>query len=260
MTRPPFVKRAGRSGPRGVRYTHGAVSCRTLAVLGVVASCGGAPQNPSSGTPAPAPAPHEAHAHGHHHHGSAHHRFDDAERWAAVFDDPARDAWQQPDRVIAELGLTPSMVVADVGAGTGYFAVRLAKVVARGQVLATDIEPAMVTYMAERARREQLTNLKAVQSTADDPALPAGGVDRILVVDVWHHLGDRIAYAKALGAALRTDGKILVVDFKLDSDRGPPTPMKLAPDQIASDLRAAGFQTAVTDSLLPDQYLVLAWR
>ena len=83
-----------------------------------------------------------------------HRRFDRADEWAKVFDDPARDAWQQPDRVLAGLQLGPTMTVADIGAGTGYFAVRLARAVPDGQVIATDIEADMIRYLTERAGRE----------------------------------------------------------------------------------------------------------
>ena len=226
--------------------------------LVLVAACGGvtpAPTQPATAQPA------TAHGHAHHQHaGHAHHRFEDAEKWAKMFDDPARDAWQQPDSVIAELGLTPTMTVADVGAGTGYFAVRLAKAVPQGRVIATDLEPDMVRYLTERAAREQLPNLTAGLATADGPGLAPGSVDRILIVDVWHHLADRVAYGKALAAALRPGGALLIVDFKLDSERGPPPQMKLAPDAIVADLRAAGFTTTVNDALLPDQYIVRATR
>jgi ubiquinone/menaquinone biosynthesis C-methylase UbiE len=96
------------------------------------------------------------------------HRFEHADAWAKQFDDPSRDAWQQPDKVITALALTPSMTVADVGAGTGYFTVRLARAVPQGEVIATDIEPDMVRYLGERAEREHLPNIRALLAGADD--------------------------------------------------------------------------------------------
>jgi cyclopropane fatty-acyl-phospholipid synthase-like methyltransferase len=193
---------------------------------------------------------------GHHHHGGGHHRFEDADRWAEVFDDPARDAWQQPDKVIAALELAPTMTVADIGAGTGYFAVRLAKAVPEGRVIATDIEPDMIRYMRERAAREGISNIEAIVTPADDPKL--ADVDRVLIVDVWHHLGDRIAYAKKLASALRPGGRIAIVDFKLDATMGPPKEMRLAPDAIVADLRAAGLTVEIAAVELPQQYIVIA--
>src|SRR5690606_41942522 len=138
--------------------------------------------------------------------GGMHRRFEDAEAWARAFDDPQRDAWQRPDDVLRAMELTPAMRVADVGAGTGYFAVRLARAVPDGEVIATDVEPDMVRYLDERARREQLDNLRALQSPHASSGLAEDSVDRILIVDVWHHLDDRVDYARDLAAAIRPGG------------------------------------------------------
>lgn len=197
---------------------------------------------------------------GHHHAGAMHHRFENAEAWAKVFDDPARDAWQRPDDVVAALGLAPSMTVADVGAGTGYFTVRLARAVPRGQVIATDIEPDMVRYLGERARREGLANVRAVLATADQPRLEPGSVDRILVVDVWHHIADRVGYARGLASALRRGGQVAIVDFTMEATHGPPKKHRLLPDAIIADLRAAGLEAALSPLRLPDQYMVVGVR
>ncbi|HVK77536.1 MAG TPA: class I SAM-dependent methyltransferase [Kofleriaceae bacterium] len=186
------------------------------------------------------------------------HRFEDADRWAQVFDDPSRDAWQQPDRVLASLALTKEMRVADVGAGTGYFAVRLAPHVA--EVVATDIEPDMIQYLGKRAAREGHANLRAVLTPADDPHLDAASFDRILVVDVWHHVpGDRRAFAAKLAAALAPGGVLAVIDYKLDATQGPPPAHRLAPDAILADLAAAGLTGHVVLEL-EHQYVIHARR
>jgi SAM-dependent methyltransferase len=212
-------------------------------------ACGGA-SAPAQPAAQPAPASH---------HGMPH-RFENAEAWAKSFDDPARDAWQQPDRVLAALELGPGMMVADIGAGTGYFAVRLARAVPDGQVIATDIEPDMIRYMTERATREQLPNLHAQLTPPDDPKLPAGAVDRILVVDVWHHLGDRAAYAKALAAALRPGGKLAIVDFKRESQHGPPPEHRIPPEALLAELRGAGLTASLSATDLPEQYIAIGVR
>jgi len=207
-----------------------------------------------SSTPKPAAEPE------HHHHGHHAHRFDNAEEWAKTFDDPARDAWQQPDAVLAALELTPAMAVADVGAGTGYFTVRLARAVPQGQVVATDIEPAMVKYLGERAQKEQLANVRAVLSGAADPKLDATSLDRILVVDVWHHIEDRPRYAKAIAAALKPGGQVAIVDFTLEANHGPPKEMRLAPAAIMAELLAVGLEAHVSPTKLPDQYIVIGTK
>ena len=188
------------------------------------------------------------------------HRFEHADDWAKQFDDPSRDAWQQPDRVIAALALAPAMTVADVGAGTGYFSVRLARAVPDGEVIATDIEPDMVRYLGERAAREHLANIQTVLATGDDPKLAPASVDRILVVDVWHHIADRKHYAAGLANALRPGGKVAIVDFTAAADRGPPKAMRLAPDAIIADLRDAGLTATLDPTQLPDQYIVIGSR
>jgi len=188
------------------------------------------------------------------------HRFEHADEWAKQFDDPSRDAWQQPDRVIAALALAPAMTVADVGAGTGYFSVRLARAVPEGEVIATDIEPDMVRYLGDRAQREHLPNIKPVLATADDPNLAPASVDRILVVDVWHHIADRQRYAAGLAKALRPGGKLAIVDFTAAADRGPPKAMRLAPDAIIADLRSAGLSATLDPTQLPDQFIVIGTR
>jgi 2-polyprenyl-3-methyl-5-hydroxy-6-metoxy-1,4-benzoquinol methylase len=193
--------------------------------------------------------------HGHDHHHGMPHRFENADAWAKKFDDPARDAWQQPDRVIASLALEARMTIADVGAGTGYFTMRIAPLVA--EVVATDVEADMVRYVRDRARREHLGNIRAVVTPHDDPSLSAETFDRILVVDVWHHLGDRRAYASKLAGALKPDGFIAVVEYKLDAKRGPPH--RLAPEVVIADLEAGGLDAAVALEL-PEQYVVHARR
>ena len=192
---------------------------------------------------------------GHAAHGGMAHRFDGAERWAAVFDDPARDAWQEPDRVIASLALDATMTVADVGAGTGYFAVRLAPLVA--EVVAIDLEPDMIRHLRARAGREGHANLRAVLAAPDDPRLAAGAFERILVVDVWHHLGDRRAYAAKLAAALAPGGILAIVDYRVDAERGPPPEHRLAPATIIAELAAAGLEAHVALELTA-QYVIHA--
>jgi SAM-dependent methyltransferase len=191
-----------------------------------------------------------------HHHG--HHRFDDAERWAAHFEDPARDVWQRPDAVVTALGLAPSARVADIGAATGYFPVRLARAVPEGRVWGVDIEPDMVRYLNERARREGLANLFAVLGTAADPLLPEP-VDLVLVVNTYHHIEDRSGYFGRLRQHLRPGGRLAIVDFRMgDLPVGPPEAMKVPPEQVRAELESAGYRLVADDTgLLPHQYLLV---
>jgi ubiquinone/menaquinone biosynthesis C-methylase UbiE len=200
------------------------------------------------------------HEHDHHHgHGTASHRFERADEWAPKFDDPARDAWQQPDRVVAALELSPGMTVADIGAGTGYFEARLSKAVgAAGKVIAVDLEPDMARYLGERAKRENTPNVEARVGKPDDPALGSNAVDRILIVDTWHHIDAREAYSKKLAAALKPGGFVLVVDFTLETDKGPPKDMRIPSEHVIRELAAAGLDGKIIAVGLPDQFVVKA--
>jgi predicted methyltransferase len=185
-----------------------------------------------------------------------HHRFDDAEKWARVFDDPARDTWQKPDEVIRALGLATDAKVADIGAGTGYFAVRLARAAPAGRVYAVDSEPDMVRYLGERAKREGLANLVAVQATEGGPKLPEP-VDVALLVDAYHHIPSRADYFVALRSALRPGGRVAIVDFRLDGSRGPPRAARVPPDAVKQELARAGYALAAEYDFLLDQYFLV---
>lgn len=195
-----------------------------------------------------------------HHHEPSVHRFEDADHWAKVFDDPARDAWQKPDEVVSLMDIRSGMTVVDLGAGTGYFLSRLSRAVGpNGWVLALDVEPDMVRYMKERAQKESLP-VRARLVAPDDPGLESASVDRVLVVDTWHHLPERTAYAQKLARGLKPGGAVVVVDFTLDSEHGPPRRHRLAAEQVISELTSGGLDAKVVEESLPDQYVVVAMR
>lgn len=185
------------------------------------------------------------------------HRFEDPARWAKEFDDPKRDAWQKPQEIVACMQLKPGMTVADLGAGTGYLLPHLARAVAPGgTVLALDVEAGMVKYLTQRALREKLAGVKAAVVPLDDPKLAEGSVDRVVLLDVWHHVPDRIAYAKKIAAGLKPYGAVFIVDFTKESSRGPHKRHRLTPDEVQAELRAAGLRAEVVDETLPDHYIV----
>jgi ubiquinone/menaquinone biosynthesis C-methylase UbiE len=198
-----------------------------------------------------------AEQHHHHHGGPLVHRFQNAEQWAKEFDDPARDAWQRPADVVAAMKIAPGMTVADLGAGTGYFLPYLSRAVGdHGKVLALDVEPDMVRYMKERAAKQGLGNVEARVVALDDPGLAAGSVDRVLIVDTWHHIDGRPAYAAKLRAALAPGGAVFVVDFKKEAHHGPPPEHRITPEQVMSELRQGGLAPEVIEVGLPEQYVV----
>ncbi len=184
------------------------------------------------------------------------HSFNGAEHWAHVFDDPSRDAWQKPHEVIHALALTPDAVVADIGSGTGYFAVRFANMVPKGRVYGVDTEPDMVKYLADRAQREKRSNVTAIAGAPDDPRLPEKA-DLILMVDVFHHIDDRERYFRKLRAFLKPGGRIAIIDFRMDSPEGPPRAVRIAPDRVIAELKSAGYALAKEHHFLPNQYFLV---
>lgn len=184
------------------------------------------------------------------------HSFSGAEHWAHVFDDPHRDAWQKPHEVIQVLALKPDAVIADIGSGTGYFAVRLANMVPKGRVYGVDTEPQMVKYLAERARREKRENVVALAGAPDDPRLPEKA-DLIVLVDVFHHIENRQRYFKKLRDSLKPGGRLAIIDFRIDSPAGPPKAARIAPERVVAELKGAGYTLAKEHAFLPNQYFLV---
>jgi ubiquinone/menaquinone biosynthesis C-methylase UbiE len=184
------------------------------------------------------------------------HRFDDPERYAKSFDDPARDEWQMPARVIETLALAPGQVVADIGAGTGYFTVRLAKAAARPKVYAVDIEKSMVEYVRQRAAKEGLKEVVAVQGGADRANLPEP-VDVVLMVDTYHHIPNRPAYFRELRKSVKPSGRLAIIDFRKGAPSGPPEHFRFTPDQITGEMNQAGFRLQAQHDFLPRQLFLV---
>ncbi len=205
---------------------------------------------------------HEQHrAHGHDTGRHMEHRFDDPERYAQAFDAPERDAWQMPEQVIAALGIAPGAAVADIGAGTGYFTVRLARDTAARTVYAVDIEPAMVDYVRRRADEAGLRSVVGVVADPDSPHLPAP-VDLVLIVNTYHHIPQRVAYFTALRNHLAPGGRIAIIDPRKGAPGGgPPDEFRFTPEEIGDELGRADFELLSREDFLPRQnFLVFGMR
>jgi SAM-dependent methyltransferase len=211
------------------------------------------------------PAEHKKHE-GHHEGQSGHggplvHGFAKAEDWVKKFEGPERDAWQKPQQVVAALGDVLGKTVVDLGAGTGYFLPHLQRAVGEtGKVVALDREPDMVRHLRARVTREKLATVEVRKVEGDDPGLAQSSVDRVLIVDVWHHIPERTAYAKKLAAALKPGGAIYVVDFTMASKHGPPKQHRLKPVEVVKELKDAGLAAEEQKSALTDQYIVVGRR
>jgi SAM-dependent methyltransferase len=206
--------------------------------------------------PAHAEAP-RAHGHDRHAgHGGAHGNPSDLDRYIAALADPARDAWQKPDALLAALGVKPGEVACDVGAGPGYFTLRLARLVGpSGRVFAVDVEPRILAALVERLGAAGTRTVTPVLSLPDDPLLPAAACDLVLVVDTYHHFPDGRAYLRRLAEALRPGGRLVNVDFhKRETPVGPPVAHRVSRDAFVADAGAAGLAVTRELDLLPFQY------
>lgn len=201
---------------------------------------------------------HQGH-HGHHR-GPLVHGFGDTDKYVAMFESPDRAAWQKPDEVVAALGLREGEVVADIGAGSGYFTRRFAaQVGAKGTVYAIDVEPGMLAAVRKDAGERKLDNVIPILADFDDPNIPPSGVDTVFICDTIHHIADRPAYYRRLARALHPGGRVVIVDFKKeDAPVGPPTEHKLTPEEVTRELGEAGFHVVRTHDLLPYQYILEA--
>jgi SAM-dependent methyltransferase len=128
--------------------------------------------------------------------------------------------------------------------------------VPKGRVYGVDIEPDMVKYLAERAKREKRDNVFALAGTPSAPRLPEK-VDLILLVDVYHHIDERSRYFRNLRASLKPGGRIAVIDFRVDSPDGPPKAARIAPQRVIDELEAAGYRLAKQHGFLPNQYFLV---
>ncbi len=165
---------------------------------------------------------------------------------------PSRAEWQQPDKVVAALRLRRDEVVADIGAGTGYFTRRFAPLVAR--VYAVDISAKRLERVAEAG----LPNVKIVHADPDDPKLPPQSVDTIFFCNVLHHIAERPAYFEKLARALKPDGRVVNIDFyKRELPVGPPVSMKLTAEEVTKEFEKAGFRLAEQFDFLPYQYFLI---
>jgi ubiquinone/menaquinone biosynthesis C-methylase UbiE len=180
-----------------------------------------------------------------------HHPPQSAEEYAAALEDPGRDEWQKPHEVLMALRLKPDDAVADIGAGTGYFARRFAMHAAK--VYAVDIDAALLAIAAKNAP----ANLTTVVSKLDDPLLPPSSVDVIFFCDVLHHLENRPAYYRVMSAALKRDGRVVVVEFRKPAfPVGPPPEMKLEEETVIGEFKQAGFVLSRRETFLPYQYFL----
>ena len=179
-----------------------------------------------------------------------------------LLEGPDRDLWQMPGPIMDALGIADGSVVADLGAGGGWFTIRLARRVGpNGKVYAEDIQRLMLEATRRRIAREGLRNVEPVLGTESDPKLPAGKIDAVLVVDTYHEINDPVPLLRNLAKSLKPQGRVGVVDFRKDGlGPGPPIEERLDPDLIVRDAEAAGLRLARRETFLPYQFFLIFVR
>ena len=178
-----------------------------------------------------------------------------------VLEGPDRDAWQQPELIMDALGIFDGAVVADVGAGGGWFTVRLAQRVGpNGLVYAEDIQPQMIESINRRVRRAGLTNVQAIIGTPSNPMLP-GPIDALLMVEVYSQVEDPVTLLRNVMPRLKPGGRVGIVEYRLDGGGpGPPLDERVEPETVIRDARAAGFRLLAREDEFRYQYLLVFVR
>lgn len=191
--------------------------------------------------------------HGHHH------AFTGIEQWISRLDFPEREQEQRPAEVIANLALQDNDVIADIGAGTGYFAIRIARLYPQVTVIATDAQPEMVNYLQSQSTEQNLANLQPIVIDPDQPQLPSLA-NLALIVNTYHHIADRVAFLRSLSDSMASGARIAIIDYTLDAPKGPPADMRVSVATVEDELQQIGYHLQSNIDLLPNQYFLIFQR
>jgi len=183
----------------------------------------------------------------------------DSKAYISYLDDPQRDSYQKPHEVITALGLRKGEVIADIGAGSGYFTFRFAQHVGeKGRVYAVDISPEMILHMNRRIRDRQLRNVITLLAAPHDPLLMDHSIDRFFICDTWHHIRNQTQYLALLKRMLKPGGQVIMIDFqKKETPVGPPMEMRIAREDLIKQLESNEFTLTQEHTFLPYQYFLI---
>jgi len=175
---------------------------------------------------------------------------------------PERIQEEEPDRMLAALEIAKGSVVADVGAGVGYHAWRLAEIVGpTGKVIAEDIQPGMIDRMRKNIADRKLQNVEIVLGTPTDPKLPANAIDLVLMVDVYHEFADPVTMMKHIRNSLRPGGRVVLVEYRKEDPKVPIQPLhKMSVDEVRAEMTAHGFKFQRALNFLPWQHILIFTR
>ena len=171
---------------------------------------------------------------------------------------PTREAEERTDLLLDNLPLTPDAVVADIGAGTGYFSLPIASRVPDGRVLAVDIQPEMLAIVQRRASSAGLANVEALLATETDPGLPAGQVDLVLMVDAYHEFSHPFEVMTGIVNGLKSGGRVVLIEYRAEDPRVPILTLhKMSEAQARKEMEAVGLEWVETRDVLPQQHFMV---
>lgn len=172
---------------------------------------------------------------------------------------PDRDMWQNPEQVMDALNIAEGDMVADLGAGSGWFTMRLAiRVGPNGRVYAEDFQPQMIEVIKRRLPRENIKNVETSLGTAEDPKLPIGILDAVLIVDAYHEMERPVALLRNAARALKPDGRIGIVEFTKDGGGpGPAMEERVDPERVIREASEAGLRLVSRPNFLRYQYMLV---
>ena len=188
-----------------------------------------------------------------------HHLHQDSKAYIAMLDDPKRDAYQKPDEVVAALKLKKGEIIADIGAGSGYFTFRLARQVGTaGRVYAVDVSADMIMHLNRRIRELGTRNVVTILCPPDDPLLGDASISRFFICDTWHHIENHDHYLALLKKMLKQGGQIIMIDYKnTRTPVGPPLEMRIDREDLVKEMGKNGFRLEAEHTFLPYQYFLI---
>jgi ubiquinone/menaquinone biosynthesis C-methylase UbiE len=179
---------------------------------------------------------------------------------AYKLENPERLKWLPPAEVLARLNVTPGMVVADIGAGTGYFALPLARAVAPdGKVYAVDFQPAMLALLAQKLESEGGDNIVLVEGSASKTQLAVSSCDLVLLANMWHELDDAPSVLEEVRRVIRPGGRFAVLDFRPNATRppGPPPEYRKSAEQVSESVTSHGWKLEASSEVGTYSYLLV---
>ena len=170
-----------------------------------------------------------------------------------------RDQWQMPEQVLNALQLSEGSVVADIGAGGGYFTEKLSRSVsASGHIYATDVQDVMIRKLEKRVQKHGLENVSVIRGEFHDPKLPARKCDWLFFSSVYKEIDERVAYMKTARQALKNKGRVAIIEYRMDAkEPGPPRKYRLSEQQVIAEMEAGGFRLVERFDFLPREYFLV---